>query len=165
MQLAHSVKLRLSRNAHHAVAPLRACVIRPNQVLRTAHQVDGMPSCAPDHTFTATQADVTRDAQHPDSLISTGRPPTPAVMRLGPRLEHLSAAEDAGLLQILARQLQLPEWFVQELLAFGAVHWCPVSPALTEARAAKMDPEHVDILSAQREALVSRFGRQADCAQ
>ena len=53
------------------------------------------------------------------------------------------------------------QWFVQDLLTFGAVHWCPVPPALTEARAAEMNPEHVDMLSAQREALVSRFGRQA----
>ena len=56
------------------------------------------------------------------------------------------------------------QWLVQELLAFGAVHWCPVPPALTEARAAEMDPEQAVMLSAQRKDLVSRFGRQAGSA-
>ena len=52
------------------------------------------------------------------------------------------------------------QWFVHELICFGAAHWCPVPPALASARAAQMDAEHVSRLSEQRQAAVSKYGRQ-----
>lgn len=57
------------------------------------------------------------------------------------------------------------QWFVHELLCFGAVHWCPVPPALSPMRAASMDSEHVAHLSARRQAAISIHGKQAGTAE
>lgn len=99
--------------------------------------------------------------QRHGSLAATNIPPTPETCTLGPRVEHLSAAADSALKSTIANQLKLPEWFVHELLCFGAVHWCPVPPALSPMRAASMDSEHVAHLSAQRQAAISIHGKQA----
>lgn len=52
------------------------------------------------------------------------------------------------------------QWFVQDLICFGAVYWCPVPPALSPARAAHIDAHHLSRLSWQRETAISKFGRQ-----
>ncbi|DBB13532.1 TPA: hypothetical protein ACH3X3_000574 [Trebouxia sp. C0006] len=103
--------------------------------------------------------------QRHGSLAATNVPPTPETSTLGPRVEHLSAAADGPLKSTISNQLKLPEWFVHELLCFGAVHWCPVPPALSPMRAASMDSEHVAHLSARRQAAVSIHGKQAEQCQ
>ena len=56
------------------------------------------------------------------------------------------------------------QWFVHELICFGAIHWCPVPPALSPMRAASMESEHVARLSAQRQTAISIHGKQAGTA-
>ncbi|DBA92790.1 TPA: hypothetical protein ACH3X1_002981 [Trebouxia sp. C0004] len=103
--------------------------------------------------------------QRHGSLAATKIPPTTQTSTLGPRVEHLSAAADNTLKSTISNQLNLPEWFVYELLCFGAIHWCPVPPALSSMREASMDSEHVARLSAQRQAAISIHGKQAEQCQ
>ncbi|DBA66437.1 TPA: hypothetical protein ACH3X2_002415 [Trebouxia sp. C0005] len=113
----------------------------------------------------STRVDAEAQEQRHGSLAATNIPPTPETCSLGPRVEHLSAAADSTLTSTIANQLHLPEWFVHELFCFGAVHWCPVPPALSPMRAASMDSEHVAHLSAQRQAAISIYGKQAEHSQ
>ena len=64
---------------------------------------------------------------------------------------------------VLRAQVDHLQWFVCELICFGAVHWCPVPPILLSTRAACMDDEHVASLALQRQAAIDAQGRQVGC--
>jgi hypothetical protein len=52
----------------------------------------------------------------------------PIERNLGPRVEHIYVSTPGTLSEVIATALQLPQWFVLELIRFGAVHHCPVMP-------------------------------------
>ncbi|KAF6266767.1 hypothetical protein COO60DRAFT_12968 [Scenedesmus sp. NREL 46B-D3] len=54
-------------------------------------------------------------------------PPNPT--NPGARVEHLEVAADGQLSDVVATALQLPAWFVLELMRFGAVHYSPIMPS------------------------------------
>ena len=61
-----------------------------------------------------------------DTLQAVAIPPSGR--NLGPRVEHIQVAATGQLSDAVAGALQLPQWFVLELMRFGAVHYCPVMP-------------------------------------
>jgi hypothetical protein len=52
----------------------------------------------------------------------------PIERNLGPRVEHIYVAEPGLLSDAIVSALGLPQWFVLELIRFGAVHCCAVMP-------------------------------------
>jgi 23S rRNA-/tRNA-specific pseudouridylate synthase len=84
-------------------------------------------------------------------------PPLP--YNLGPRVEHIQVAADAHLSDVIASALALPDWFVAELIRFGAVHYCPVMPAAAAAAAPRMSAAHLARLDVARAAGIARHGR------
>lgn len=61
-----------------------------------------------------------------DTLQAVAVPPQER--NLGPRVEHIHVSATGLLSEAVTSALQLPQWFVLELIRFGAVHYCPVMP-------------------------------------
>jgi hypothetical protein len=55
------------------------------------------------------------------AMPATGR-------NLGARVEHIQVAAAGQLSAVVASALHLPQPFIQELIRFGSVHYCPVMP-------------------------------------
>lgn len=67
----------------------------------------------------------------------------PTGRNVGPRVEHIEVTADGQLADVISTALQLPAWFVLELLRFGAVHYCPIMPNPATAVRHLVAPEHL----------------------
>ncbi|KAL4856876.1 RNA pseudouridine synthase 6 [Chlorella vulgaris] len=85
-------------------------------------------------------------------------PPAPGFRTHGARVEHLLAPRDGCLADVITEALQLPQGAAELLLRFGAIHTCPVPPALSAASAAGMSAAELAEVQLAREAAQQRAG-------
>jgi hypothetical protein len=74
-------------------------------------------------------------------------------------VEHLEVTADGMLSDVVATALQLPVWFVLELMRFGAVHYCPIMPSPAAAARPRMSQQHLQHVEQLRAAGLARHGR------
>lgn len=67
----------------------------------------------------------------------------PTGRNVGPRVEHIEVTAYGQLSEVISTALQLPTWFAQELLRFGAVHYSPIMPHPAAAARPFMSSEHL----------------------
>jgi hypothetical protein len=84
-------------------------------------------------------------------------PPNPT--NPGARVEHLEVTADGLLSDVVATALQLPTWFVLELMRFGAVHYSPIMPPPAAAARPRMSQQHLQHVEQLRAAGLARHGR------
>jgi hypothetical protein len=84
-------------------------------------------------------------------------PPNPT--NPGARVEHLEVTADGQLSDVVATALQLPAWFVLELMRFGAVHYSPIMPSPAAAARPRMSQQHLQHVEQLRAAGLARHGR------
>ncbi|KAK9817741.1 hypothetical protein WJX72_001472 [[Myrmecia] bisecta] len=77
----------------------------------------------------------------------------------GARVEHVTADQGGTLSSVIHQHLGLPEWFVRELIRFGAVYCCPVKPRLAAELAARMTPAQRAAYDVDRNAGMAIHGR------
>lgn len=88
-------------------------------------------------------------------------PPGPGFTSLGARVEHLLASRDGLLSELITEALRLPEGAAELLLRFGAIHTCPVPPALPPPILAAMSAEEAAEVVARRQDAVKRAGKSS----
>ncbi|KAL6758963.1 hypothetical protein V8C86DRAFT_1403767 [Haematococcus lacustris] len=89
-------------------------------------------------------------------------PPSPA---LGARVEHLLVQYDSQAAIVLQDMLQAPAWFVERLIWFGAVYYCPVVPLPGSGKGGAKPPPsspHQQHVEQQRAVGLARWGRGSD---
>ncbi|PRW60645.1 RNA pseudouridine synthase chloroplastic [Chlorella sorokiniana] len=85
-------------------------------------------------------------------------PPPDYEMYKGAWVEHVLAPRQGLLSEIVTETLRLPEGAVELLLRFGALHTCPVPPAIPPAVLATMPPAEVAAARTRRQAALKAAG-------
>lgn len=102
-----------------------------------------------------------RAGSHPLLLAQLAIPPEPGFRYLGARVEHVLAPRDGLLSELVNEALELPEGAAALLLRFGAIHTCPVPPAIPAAILAAMPPEQAAQALARRQEALRRAGNSS----
>ncbi|KAL4428656.1 hypothetical protein ABPG77_009762 [Micractinium sp. CCAP 211/92] len=98
---------------------------------------------------------------HPLLLSQLAIPPEPGFQYLGSRVEHVLAPRDGLLSELVTEALDLPQGAAAALLRFGAIHTCPVPPAIPAANLAAMPPEQAARMQAERREAQRRAGNSS----
>ncbi|KAL4447686.1 hypothetical protein ABPG75_004905 [Micractinium tetrahymenae] len=100
-------------------------------------------------------------SRHPMLLSQLAIPPEPGFRYLGARVEHVLAPRDGLLSELVSEALDLPEGAAALLLRFGAIHTCPVPPAMPPAVLAALPPEQAVQALADRQEALRRAGNSS----
>lgn len=105
---------------------------------RTPRPLGGCLGSVPLNSLVKTHKSMASETQRSESSSISGTyewtltavrvPPPPKL--LGPRVEHLSIPREDLLSVIVSEALLLPQWFVLELIGFGALYHCEVMPQM-----------------------------------
>lgn len=87
----------------------------------------------------------------------------PTEVDVPPRVEHIISHKEARVSEVVSECLELPEWFVKELIRFGAVYSCPVHPLPPDSMSPTL--EQLERLKRIRRESMKTFGRHANHQQ
>ncbi|GMH42683.1 hypothetical protein BSKO_10602 [Bryopsis sp. KO-2023] len=95
------------------------------------------------------------------TFLTVKVPPTD--VDVPPRVEHIIAPKEGIASDVISESLDLPTWFIKELIRFGAVYACPVHPLPPESMSPT--PEQLDRLKHIRRETMKTFGRHHNLQQ
>lgn len=86
----------------------------------------------------------------------------PSSTNPGARVEHIEVTADGQLSDVVSAALQLPRWFVLELIRFGAIHYSPIMPPPAAAARPRMSQKYLQHVEALRAAGIAKLGRNPE---